>query len=51
MTMEKNSDQYSFWGLHNEDPWDALHAHFEKQSRDDDAVVEEVRITGKAKPK
>lgn len=45
-------DQFNFWGIggNNDDPWDTLHAHFEKLSRTDGRYVEESTTTGKGSP-
>lgn len=50
--MKSEDTQYSFWGIGNgnDDPWDVLHAHFEKEARRDGGIVEESTTTGTAAP-
>ncbi len=51
-TKSDNNEQFNFWGIGgiSDDPWDALHAHFESEARKDGRVVEESTTTGKGSP-
>ncbi len=51
-TVKIEDGQFSFWGIGNgnDDPWDTLHAHFQRESRKDGGYVEETTQTGKAAP-